>query len=259
MPSPFPGMDPYLEGSLWTTVHGQLIAEIARQLTPRLPPRYLAFMTERFVVEMREDEAIGRSSIYPDVGVAEAGRGASNGGGVALATAPLRLTTMMPEAVPHPAVEIRDLAQRRLVTDIELLSPTNKRSEGYVEYLARRRQLLLSPAHLVEIDLLHEGRRVPMRDPLPPVPYFVLVSREELRPLVDVWPIRLQDPLPVVKIPLLAGDADVELDLQAAFSTIYDLLRYARAVNYAQPPEVRLPPDEAAFVDERLRAAGLRT
>ena len=28
MPSPFPGMDPYLEGALWTTVHFSLSAEI---------------------------------------------------------------------------------------------------------------------------------------------------------------------------------------------------------------------------------------
>jgi hypothetical protein len=155
-------------------------------------------------------------------------------------------------------VEIRDVAQRRLVTAIELLSPTNKRGDGHAEYLTRRLQFLHSPAHLVEIDLLQQGRRVPMRDPLPAVPYFVFVSRAELRPLLDVWPIRLQDPLPVVKVPLLPDDDDVNLDLQAAFTNIYDLLGYDLAVNCAQPPEVRLPPDETAFVEERLRAAGLR-
>jgi hypothetical protein len=53
MPSPFPGMDPYLEGALWTTVHFSLSAEIVRQLAPKLRPRYLVLPAERFVTEMR--------------------------------------------------------------------------------------------------------------------------------------------------------------------------------------------------------------
>ena len=55
MPSPFPGMDPYLEGSPWMSFHSQLCAEIARQLTPKLRPRYLARLTERFVTDAPED------------------------------------------------------------------------------------------------------------------------------------------------------------------------------------------------------------
>ncbi|MFL5246163.1 MAG: DUF4058 family protein [Gemmataceae bacterium] len=68
MPSPFPGMDPYLEGSLWMSVHSQLSAEIARQLAPKLRPRYLALTTERFVMEMPEDVAVASMTVYPDVG-----------------------------------------------------------------------------------------------------------------------------------------------------------------------------------------------
>ena len=71
MPSPFPGMDPYLEGSLWSTVHTQLSAEIARQLAPRLRPRYLALTTERFVTVMPDDVAIATTTVIPDVSVAE--------------------------------------------------------------------------------------------------------------------------------------------------------------------------------------------
>jgi len=52
MPSPFPGMDPYLEGSLWTTVHFSLSAEIVRQLAPKLPPHYLLLPIERFVMDI---------------------------------------------------------------------------------------------------------------------------------------------------------------------------------------------------------------
>ena len=70
MPSPFPGMDSYLEGSLWMSVHSQLTAEIARQLAPKLRPRYLALTTERFVWSTPDDVAVTTSGIYPDVGVA---------------------------------------------------------------------------------------------------------------------------------------------------------------------------------------------
>jgi hypothetical protein len=259
MPSPFPGMDPYLEGSSWMNVHAQLSAEIARQLAPKLRPRYRALMTERFVLEMPEGVSVSTASLSADVGVVEAGPPAFGGGEGGIATAPLRLATVMPEAVPHLSVEIRDRANRQLVTAIEVLSPTNKRGEGRDEYLTKRRRLLLSTAHLLEIDLLREGQRVPMQKPLPPAPYFVLLSRAESRPITEVWPIPLDTPLPVVPVPLLPGDPDVPLDLQLALATLYDLLGYDLAVDYTRPPEVPLRPEAAAWVEERLRAAGLRS
>jgi hypothetical protein len=252
-------MDPYLEGSLWTTVHSQLSAEIARQLAPRLRPRYLALMTERFVLEMPEGVAVTQSNIYPDVGVAQARPAVLTGGAAAVAAAPLQLATAMPTPVPHVTIEIRDAANRQLVTAIEVLSPTNKRGDGRDEYLGKRGRLLLSNAHLMEIDLVREGQRVPMRQPLPSAPYFVLLSRAERRPVLEVWPVALEGPLPTVPVPLLPGDPDVPLDLQQALTNIYDLLGYDLAVDYGQPPEVALPGPLAAWADGLLRAAGLRT
>ena len=253
MPSPFPGMDPYLEGSLWMTVHTQLSAEIARQLAPKLRPKYLALTTERFVYEEPESVAIATSSLYPDVGVAESGRKELGGAPAAVATPPLRVATLMPTPVPHVTVEIRDTANRQLVTAIEVLSLTNKRGEGREEYLVKRRRLLLSTAHLIEIDLLRQGRRVPMPDPLPATSYFVFLSRAEHRPMTDVFPIALSDPLPAVPVPLLGGDPDVSLDLQAALRNIYDLLGYDLAIDYSQPPEIPLQHDEEQWVESVLR------
>ena len=140
MPSPFPGMDPYLEGDLWTTVHAQLAAEVTRQLVPKLRPRYVPLTQQRFIL------------------------------------------------VPHSWVEIRDTMNRRLVTAIEFMSPTNKRGNGRKEYLRKRLKLLRSTAHLLEIDLLRPGRRVPMREPLPGSAYFVFLSRAGHRPKTEVWP-----------------------------------------------------------------------
>jgi hypothetical protein len=257
MPSPFPGMDPYLEGSLWMSIHTQLSVEIVRQLAPKLRPKYLALTTERFVYEEFDSVAIATASLYPDVGVSEAGVG-TRGEAVAVATAPIRLATVMPTAVPHVTVEIRDTANRQLVTAIEVLSPTNKRGDGYEEYLAKRRRILLSTAHLLEIDLLRSGKRLPMQTPLPEAAYFIFLSRAEQRPLTDVWPIQLSESLPAVPVPLLAGDGEVPLDLQLALANVYDLSGYDLAVDYTQPPEIRLNAAEAEWVETLLRAAQSR-
>src|SRR5206468_1760424 len=118
MPSPFSGMDPHLEGSLWMTVHTQMSAEIARQLAPKIRPKYLALTTERFVYEEPESVAVSTSSVYSNVGVAESGRSGLSGLPAAVVTPPLRVATLMPVPIPHVTVEIRDTANRQLVTAI---------------------------------------------------------------------------------------------------------------------------------------------
>lgn len=259
MPSPFPGMDPYFEGSSeWTSVHHELSSEIARQLAPKLRPKYLVRATRRFVSEMPEGIIITQRGTYPDVGVYETRQPRTLRESSTVQTAaPLEMMTLMPEAVPHVTIEIRDVAKRELVTAIEALSPTNKRSEGYKEYLDKRARVLSSTAHLLEIDLLRKGQRVPMQQPLPPVSYFVFLSRANRRPLTEVWPIRLQDRLPMVPVPLQAPDPDIQLDLQAAFDMAYDTFGYDLSVDYTRPPEVPLEGNDAAWAEELLRAAGL--
>ena len=166
--------------------------------------------------------------------------------------APLEMLTVMPEPVPQSWVEIRDTAERQLVTVIEVLSPANKRGDGEDEYLERRQRLLASTAHLMEIDLLRSGHRVPMRQPLPPQPYFVFLSRAGRRPRTEVWPVAIHQPLPTVPVPLRHGDADVPLNLQQALATVYDLLGYDLSVDYTRPPEVPLRPEDAAWVRDHL-------
>jgi hypothetical protein len=76
----------------------------------------------------------------------------------------------------------------------------------------------------------------------------------EKRPLSDVWPIALSSPLPPVTVPLLAGDADVTLDLQLALTTIYDIVGYDLAVDYSQPPEVPLTAAQRAWAEPLLQS-----
>ncbi len=253
MPSPFPGMDPYLEGSSWTSFHAQSGSEISRQLAPKVRPKYTALTVERFVMEEVEDVAISTADIYPDVSDAEHGVGE----GPATATdiiAPVHLATVMPERVPHFWVEIREAASRKLVTAVEILSPTNKRGIGREDYLNKRRRILPSSAHLVEIDLLRRGNRLPVRGELPAADYYVFVSREERRPITDIWPISIRHWLPEIPIPLLQPDADVVLDLQLALTTIYDAVGYDLTINYKQPPDVPIAEADAAWAAHRLDA-----
>jgi hypothetical protein len=251
-------MDPYLEGSLWTSVHSQLASVFIRQLNPQIRPRYIALPTRRFVRDRPEGEGIMIGENIPDVAVHRQQPAQPGPRIMGALVPPLRMTTVMRTTVPHVTVQIRDVERRHLVAAIEILSPTNKRREGRREYLRRRDRFLDSDVHLLEIDLLHKGRRVPMEEKLPPAPYFVFLSRAEQAPVTEVWPILLDQPLPTVPVPLRGGDADARLDLQQALTMAYDECCFSDMIDYAKPPAVPLTAEQAAWVDQHLRAAGLR-
>lgn len=267
MPSPFPGMDPYLESSAWASFHGQFVAELARQLAPKLRPKYLALMGEREAISVApplgsDDDGDG-DVMYPDVAVAEAasdvGGAGAGGGGAATLVAPVQVRTVVGEPVPEWVLEIRDAERRRLVTLIEVLSPSNKRGDDYAAYVNKRNHALVSPAHLVEIDLLRGGKRVPMLDPLPPAPYFVFVSRSRRRPETGVWPVALASRLPEVPIPLLSPDPDARLDLQQAFTNVYDGLGYDLILRqrYAGHLPANWPEPDLVWIRQTLAEAGV--
>lgn len=145
MPSPFPGMDPFLEGSEWASAHIEISAEIARQLAPQVRPRYFVRTMRRFVVDTGAEVSITAGDVYPDVAVTyhpatEVGNVRRESDDAPMATAvttlspPLRLPTLVPTRVPHVSLEIRDAARRTLVAAIELLSLANKRGTGYRAY-----------------------------------------------------------------------------------------------------------------------------
>ena len=154
-----------------------------------------------------------------------------------MTAATLELPSPMGEQVPVLSVEIRDVAERRLVTIVEILSPVNKRGTGAQEYLDRRMELMQTATHLLEIDLLTAGYRIPLEGDLPPAPYYIYLSRMERRPRTEIWAIRLQDKLPRVPVPLLRPDPDVVLDMQAAVDACFALVGYERLLDYrADPP-----------------------
>lgn len=261
MPSPFPGMAPYLEGELWQEFHETLAGAIRAQLMPRLAPKYVALLAKRYVLDR---PALGVFDapprvVYPDVHVvappgAPPPAPAQGRGGIA---APAVELPNFVEA-PQLGVEIRDVAERRLVAAIEILSPANKRGEGAREYQDRRLELLRGQVHLLEVDLLRGGTRIPLAGEPPAAAYYFYLSRWQRRPFTQIWPIVLRDRLPVVPVPLLPPDPDVPLDLQAAVAACFALVGYERRLPYAEPPpSPDLDAGDAAWVVATLRAAGL--
>ncbi len=261
MPSPFPGMDPYLESpDLWSGVHQNLGTQIQNQLAPKLRPNYVARLIPREVAD--EPDAEELRVMFPDVAIRRivSTPPLPTNGAVAVAPAPVRATNLMRVPFRQTSIEIRDVRSGLLVTAIELLSPVNKRpgSEGRAAYLRKRDMLLASTVHLLEVDLLRRGERLPL-DPAPaPTDYCIVLSRSDDRPDADVWPVSVRAPLPAVPVPLLAPDPDVALDLNAALQTVYDNAAYDLDVDYTVPPFPPLEGEDATWADQRLRAQSLR-
>jgi hypothetical protein len=264
MPSPFPGMDPYLEGPrLWRDLHTRLISEIQETLNRQFGDQYVARIEERVYISDVGDP--GRSAIIPDVHVAATGpagnRAAADAPGIKGVVGAIEVVELIDEEVHEPYVEILDLASRAVVTVIEVLSLTNKieGSRGREEYMAKRERVLKSRTHLVEVDLLRDGRPVFVGQALPRHDYMAVVSRfQERRRRIVVWPILLRQRLPVIPIPLRAADADVELDLQGVLNQSYERGKYQVDVNYREGPDVPLSLEAGRWADELLRSKGLR-
>lgn len=261
MPSPFPGMDPYLEdAALWLGVHSRLIAEAGRLLQPQLRARgYYVDIGER--VWLAEPER----AVYPDLAVlqrpvAKAPRDSA----VAILEVdePVRISRADSE-VRETYLEIYDQQGHRVITGIEVISPANK-SDTAGRELYERKQVELREAgvHLVEIDLLRGGRHI-VEVPssflinCQPWDYLVNISRAN-HTYFDVYPIRLRSRLPRIRIPLKAGDEDAVLDLQAVFNQAYDTGPYPDRVNYQADPVPPLAPDDDAWARQLLQDAGLR-
>jgi hypothetical protein len=143
-------------------------------------------------------------------------------------------------------VEIRDRHSQELVTVLELLSPSNKRSgPDREQYLAKRGQILSSPAHLVEIDLLRGGEPMPSED-RPTCTYSVLVSRAEERPLAGFWPLGLRERLPAIPIPVRPPHPDATLDLQELLHRVYEEAGYEYYI-YQGAPQPPLATEDAVW------------
>ncbi len=164
------------------------------------------------------------------------------------------------EEIREAYLEVRVVGSHEVVTAIELLSPTNKSAvEGRREYEAKRSQVLHTRTNLVEIDLLRAGEPMEM-EPSPERDYRIMVARGWERPYAWIIAFDLHEPVPAVTIPLRQSDAGARLALKEILDAIFDRARYDLRLDYGlPPPPPALSREEAAWVDELLRARGLRS
>lgn len=270
MKSPFPGMDPFIEQQKWGDFHHCLITDLARTLSASLPKGFIATTEERSYIALIDEEGKRERHFNPDVKVSGPRRPA-----IASQPPPTAVAALDPECLELRAeleeefvesfIDVYELLpERRLITSIEVLSPSNKQegSGSWSQYLRKRQALIMGEANLVEIDLLRGGTRLPMRDPWPDSPYTLLVARKEqtpedrkhLTPRCRVWKAYFDRPLPAITVPLEKPHADVVLDLQPLIDAIYLQMRYADQLDYDRPLDPPLTAKQLAWLKEQLRA-----
>ena len=260
MPTPFPGMDPYLEQpGIWGEVHTRMLVAMADALAPRLRPTYFVGVERRTYLAVRSpDEFAGIPDVlvFQPAGMARtsAAPAYANGG------APLLAEIPMPEEVVERFLEIRNVQTAEVVTVIELLSPANKSNPtGRQEYNDKRQKVLASKTNLIEIDLLRGGESPPLYwRTQPQCDYRIVISRAWQRPHVDVYCIGLRQPLPSIPVPLRRDEGEPDLELNQLLHDLYDRAGYDLAVDYTQPATPPLSEPDATWADALLRSAGVR-
>lgn len=261
MPSPFPGMDPYIElAGDWVGFHNSFIVYASETLNELLPEHYVATLEARIRFHEEPVDAAGERSRRPDISVArrDGPPAAAKGSTSATMLEPVTLAQEILQAdeTRESFIEIVRVPGERLVTTVELLSPSNKTpGDDRAAYLLKRRQLLHDGVNLVEIDLLLQNNRLPMLQPLPDGDYFAFVSRATERSHCDVYGWSIRHPLPAIPIPLLSGDFPVALDLAHVFAATYHRGRYARLLRYDRPLDLPLATDDHSWATQLAAAA----
>ena len=251
MPCPFPGMDPYLEKyQYWADFTPKLLVAISNALNPRLLPRNEAL----YVIVTHEDIRLHR--VKPDVTISSTPQWTPETiTGTAVAD-PTIVELEYPDLEPitQRVLKVIQRSNRQVVTVIEVLSPGNKEpgENGIETYLSKRAEYLSSGCHLVEIDLLRGGERLPMRQPLPAGDYYVFIGRRGSRPRGQVIGWNWKSHLPTISLPLLPDDPEIALDLQSVFQSAYEPACYDRMLPYNESADPPLSPADESWARERL-------
>lgn len=253
MQSPFPGIDPYIENQEWEDFHTRWNTTISEFLSPRLEPRYVVRVERRVYVEhMTHEHAKWRRS---DVAIltTDVNESLASSPNTATAVAPVECELPMPEERRETFLVVRDRETTEVVTVLETLSPFNKRpgSDGRREYLNKRESILESQSHLIELDLLRGGERLPSIDPIPDGDFFAIVSRRQRRPKAAVYGWSIRQSLPPIPVPL-KGDEETVLELQSVFTTVFDRARYDLSIDYREEVFPPLAKVDAEWVQSCL-------
>lgn len=247
MPSPLPGMNPFIEQpELWAEFHSRMIVAIADSLDDLLSRNYRVAVEKRvYLSQDNEQVLIG----IPDIAVTSSSEPLSSRAGVAVAE-PQTVELPQLEEVQERYLEIREGATGKVITTIELLSPKNKRAgEGRDAYLRKRQQILSSQTNLVEIDLLRGGRPLPMKGSRES-DYRILVSHSCDRPQAQLYGFNLGQEIPPFGVPLHKGEPEPLLQLEPLVHQVYDRARLELAIDYSEALSPQLNDVERKWVKE---------
>jgi Protein of unknown function (DUF4058) len=252
MPSPFPGMNPYIEqAELWSEFHSRMIVAIADALDSLLSRNYRVAVEKRVYLSQNEDERLLIG--IPDVIVT--GTQPTSQTTMTAIAEPLTVELPELEEVQERYLEIREGNTGTVITMIELLSPKNKRTgEGRNAYLNKRQQVLGSATHLIEIDLLRSGEPMPMLK-AKLSDYRILISRSSLRPQAQLYPFNLPQPIPPFNVPLRGDESEPILELQPLLHSIYDRARMELAIDYQQSPTPKVNTEDWNWMQQFIAPA----
>jgi hypothetical protein len=247
-------MDPYLEyPAFWSSFHTRLMVAIADVVAPQLSSQYYVEVESRTYQSDEEEEEllIGIPDAVVFAGQGDVLSNESSGlesSSTATQLRPEKVMVPMPLEVKQRYLEVREMGTDAVITVIELLSPTNKRTgEGRTAYEKKRRLILGSDTHLVEMDLLRGGKPMMVRGIQSASTYRILISRSPQRPTADYYGVTLRQPLPSFPIPLKPGDAEPVVPIQEVFTQLFDRARYATRIDYRQP----IPPPALSEMDQQ--------
>ena len=247
MPSPFPGMDPYLEHpALWPDVHNSLLAAVRDSVAPDVAPRYYVALERRTYLATPDDLVfVGR----PDIAVVRREEAVTPRAQVATAPAVvLEVDVPMADEVEEVFLEVREVTTGRCVTVLELRSPVNKLTgRGRDTYLEKRTEVLRTRTNLVEVDLLRAGEPMPVVGVPVVSDYRILVSRGARRPHAQLYAWSVRQKIPTFVLPLLQGDAEPTVDLGVVLHALYGRARFDLRLDYTRPAVPALAEDDAVW------------
>lgn len=252
----FPGMNPYLEHpQLWREVHRRLIVALADAIETNLSLNYRVAVEKRtYLNDTKESVEIG----IPDVAITTQKLNLNDSNNL-VATLPNQTEVIdviipTPEIIKESYLEIREIGTGYVVTVIEILSPTNKKAGiGKESYLNKRNHILSSPTHLVEIDLLRGGKKMPIISDVIPTDYRILICRGNHRPHAQLYGFNLPQVIPSFPIPLKQGDKEPLVDLQSLLLGIYKRARFDLAIDYTKEPVPPLKKEDKIWLDNLLK------
>ena len=250
---PFPGMNPYLENPVfWSEVHHRLITAIADTIEQNIPPQYRVAIEQRTYLSDDSNVSVFSQQKLPQQSSSTATQRETSEG--------ITVMIPLPEHITENYLEIREVSTGFVVTSIEILSPKNKRpGEGRKAYELKRKQVLASLSHLVEIDLLRTGKPMSILGEIPVTNYQIIVSRSETRPQAKLYGFSIRETIPIFPLPLQSEDIEPIVDLQSLLHGIYNRARYYLAIDYNKEPVLPLKSEDVVWSDTLLREQGLRS